>query len=84
MSSITIKFLAEQLQLSTATISKALCDSHEISEATKNRVQALAKELNYVPNVYAGSLRRNKSKTIAVLIPELFFAGLKWYRRSRA
>jgi LacI family transcriptional regulator len=71
MSSITIKFLAEQLQLSTATISKALCDSHEISEATKNRVQALAKELNYVPNVYAGSLRRNKSKTIAVLIPEV-------------
>jgi LacI family transcriptional regulator len=71
MSSITIKFLAEQLHLSTATISKALCDSHEISEATKNRVQALAKELNYVPNVYAGSLRRNKSKTIAVLIPEV-------------
>ncbi|EHQ25840.1 LacI family DNA-binding transcriptional regulator [Mucilaginibacter paludis] len=71
MSSVTIKQLAEQLQLSTATISKALCDSHEISEGTKKRVLALAKELNYVPNAYAGSLRHNKSKTIAVLIPEI-------------
>jgi len=71
MSSVTIKQLAERLQLSTATISKALGDSHEISEGTKKRVQALAKELNYIPNAYAGSLRHNKSKTIAVLIPEV-------------
>lgn len=71
MSSVTIKQLAERLQLSTATISKALGDSHEISEATKSRVLALAKELNYIPNAYAGSLRHNKSKTIAVLIPEV-------------
>lgn len=71
MSNVTIKLLAERLNLSTATISKALCDSHEISTSTKERVLALAKELNYVPNPYAGSLRRNKSKTIAVLIPEV-------------
>lgn len=71
MSAITIKLLAERLQLSTATISKALGDSHEISAGTKARVLALAKELNYVPNAYAGSLRGNKSKTIAVLIPEV-------------
>ncbi|WP_207423193.1 LacI family DNA-binding transcriptional regulator [Desertivirga brevis] len=71
MSNVTIKLLAERLNLSTATISKALCDSHEISVATKERVLALAKELDYVPNPYAGSLRRNKSKTIAVLIPEV-------------
>ncbi|WP_207535925.1 LacI family DNA-binding transcriptional regulator [Desertivirga arenae] len=71
MSNVTIKLLAERLNLSTATISKALCDSHEISIATKERVLALAKELDYVPNPYAGSLRRNKSKTIAVLIPEV-------------
>ena len=71
MSEVTIKQLAERLQLSTATISKALGDSHEISDATKKRVLALARELNYVPNAYAGSLRRNKSKTIAVVIPEV-------------
>ena len=71
MSNVTIKLLAERLNLSTATISKALCDSHEISTTTKERVLSLAKELDYVPNPYAGSLRRNKSKTIAVLIPEV-------------
>ncbi|OCX52277.1 LacI family transcriptional regulator [Mucilaginibacter sp. PPCGB 2223] len=71
MSSVTIKQLAEQLQLSTATISKALGDSYEISESTKKRVLALAKELNYIPNAYAGSLRHNKSKTIGVLVPEV-------------
>ncbi|QKJ30595.1 LacI family DNA-binding transcriptional regulator [Mucilaginibacter mali] len=71
MSGITIKLLAEKLNLSTATISKALGDSHEISDATKQRVLNLARELNYVPNAYAGSLRRNVSKTIAVLVPEV-------------
>ncbi|WP_295771300.1 LacI family DNA-binding transcriptional regulator [uncultured Mucilaginibacter sp.] len=71
METVTIKLLAERLKLSTATISKALGDSHEISEVTKKRVFDLAKELNYVPNAYASSLRKNKSKTIAVLIPEV-------------
>lgn len=71
MSNVTIKLLAERLQLSTATISKALGDSHEISEGTKQRVLELAKKLNYIPNAYAGSLRHSKSKTIAVLIPEV-------------
>jgi LacI family transcriptional regulator len=71
MRNVTIKLLAQELGLSTATISKALCDSHEISEPTKRKVLELAHELNYVPNAYASSLRGQKSKTIAVLIPEV-------------
>lgn len=71
MGSITIKILAKQLNLSTAAVSKALRDSHEISVVTKRRVQALAAALNYVPHPYAGSLREKKSKTIAVVIPEV-------------
>lgn len=77
MENITIRILAHQLQLSAATVSKALTDSHEISEGTKKRVRALAAELNYIPNPYASSLRRKKSKTIAVILPEVadsFFA----------
>lgn len=77
MENITIRILARQLQLSAATVSKALTDSHEISEATKKRVRALAAELNYIPNPYASSLRRKNSKTIAVVLPEVadsFFA----------
>ena len=71
MGSITIKMLAEQLNLSTAAVSKALKDSHEISSVTKQRVLELASQLNYVPHPYAGSLRERKSKTIAVVIPEV-------------
>lgn len=77
MENVTIRILAEKLQLSTATISKALNNSHEISEETRKRVQDLARELNYVPNPYASSLRKKASKTIAVVIPEIadsFFA----------
>jgi LacI family transcriptional regulator len=71
MSNITIRMLAKELNLSVATISKALSDSHEISADTKKRVYAKAKEMNYVPNLYASSLRSRKSKTIAVVLPEV-------------
>ena len=71
MDNITLKMLAKELNLSTAAISKALRDSHEISTHTKQRVQELASRLNYIPNAYAGSLRRRKSKTIAVVLPEV-------------
>jgi len=71
MSSTTLKILAKELHLSVATVSKALRDSHEISNDTKEKVFALAKKLNYVPNPYASSLRKRISKTIAVVIPEV-------------
>lgn len=71
MGNITIKMLAKELNLSTAAVSKALKDSHEISESTKQRVLELAAALNYVPHPYAGSLREKKSNTIAVVIPEV-------------
>ena len=68
---INIKALAAELHLSVATISKAFKDSHEISKATKERVLAMAGELNYTPNPYASSLRKKKSSTIAVILPEV-------------
>ncbi|HVM89362.1 MAG TPA: LacI family DNA-binding transcriptional regulator [Puia sp.] len=71
MSKTNIRALAMQLGLSQGTVSKALKDSYEISAATKKRVMAAAKKLNYVPNAYASSLRKKKSKTIAVVLPEV-------------
>ena len=67
MSNVTIKTLAKELKVSVATVSKAFKDSHEISAATKQRVMALAGKLNYVPNPYAGSLRKRQSKTMAIV-----------------
>lgn len=69
--SVKIKDLAKQLNLSVATISKALKDSYEISPETKQKVLELAKKLNYTPNPYASSLRKRSSKTIAVVLPEV-------------
>lgn len=69
--------LAKSLNLSISTVSRALRDSYEISYKTKIRVKEMANKLNYYPNPYASSLRKRKSRTIAVIIPEItnnFFA----------
>ena len=71
MESVDLKKLAQILNLSISTVSKALRDSYDISKETKERVIALANELNYQPNPHASSLRKLKSKTIAVIIPEI-------------
>lgn len=68
---MNLKQLAKELNISISTVSKALRDSHEISMATKSIVLAKAKELNYQVNPFASSLRKQKSKTIAVVIPEI-------------
>jgi LacI family transcriptional regulator len=71
MERVNIKKLAQILNVSTSTISKALKDSHEIGAETKKRVKELADKLNYKPNASASSLRRNSSKTIGVIIPSI-------------
>lgn len=71
MESVNIKKLAQLLNLSIATVSKALRDSYDISQETKDKVMALAKELNYQPNPHASFLRKQNSRTIAVIIPEI-------------
>ncbi|MEO8823646.1 MAG: LacI family DNA-binding transcriptional regulator [Ginsengibacter sp.] len=63
--------LAKVLKVSVATVSKALNNSHEISETTKEKVLEAASRLHYTINPYASSLRNKKSKTIAVILPEV-------------
>lgn len=71
MDNVNIKKLAQALHLSTSTVSRAFRDNSDISAATKERILAMAKQLNYQPNHYASNLREQKSKTIAVIVPEL-------------
>lgn len=68
---VNMKTLAKVLNVSIATISKALRDSHDIGDETKQRVIETAKLLHYVPNPYASSLRKRSSNTIAIIIPEI-------------
>jgi LacI family transcriptional regulator len=71
MGNVNIKILAQELGLSIATVSRALRDSYEISAETKQKVLDMAKKLNYEPNPSASNLRSHKSKTIAVIVPEV-------------
>jgi len=71
MDKMDIKKLAKDLNLSTSTVSRAFRGNSDINLQTKERILAKAKELNYQPNLYASNLREKKSKTIAVIVPEL-------------
>lgn len=71
MRNINIKELAKALNLSTSTVSRAFRDNSDISKETKDKILTAAKELNYQPNHYASNLREQRSKTIAVIVPEL-------------
>lgn len=66
----TLKDIANALNLSVPTVSKALKDYPDVSQKTKILVKDLAKTLNYQPNAFAVSLRKSESKTIGVIIPE--------------
>ena len=90
MTQITIVDLAEKLGLSKSTVSRAFRDSSDISSKTKERILAKAEELGFSPNLYASSLRGNRSQTIAIIIPEFgnkFFSqaikGIELVTRSR-
>ena len=69
--SITIKELSKMLDVSISTVSKALNDSHEISPATKQRIQEAAKLYNYKPNRIAVNLKSGRTNTIGVIIPSM-------------
>lgn len=69
---VTLKQLAKELGVSVSTVSKALNDSFDIGQETKKRVLALAKEYNYTPNNVAVNLRSKSTKTIGVIIPNIF------------
>ena len=68
---VTLKQIARELDVSISTVSKALRNSPEISEDTKQKVQAFAKLYNYKPNNIALSLKNRKTNTIGIIIPEI-------------
>ena len=79
MRPITLKQIAEQLNISVSTVSKALKDYPDIGEETKAQVKELAKKLNYKPNALAINLRTSESKTVGLIIPEIvhhFFSNV--------
>ena len=67
----SLKDLAVELGVSIATVSRALRNSPEIGREMQQRVKELAKKMNYRPNPFAQSLRKEAPKIIGVVVPNL-------------
>ena len=68
---ITIKDIAKALNVSTATVSKAMHDYPDIGNKTKKRVKEYAEKIGYEPNIHASFLRTKKTKLIGIVVPNL-------------
>lgn len=79
---MTLKELAEALNISTTTVSRVLTGQekkYRISEKTADKVRAIAKAHQFAPNQIARNLRLQKTNTIGLIIPDIsnpFFANL--------
>lgn len=79
---MTIKELAQELEMSTTTVSRVLTGQekkYRISEKTAQRVREVASQLDFAPNQIARNLRLQKTNTIGLIIPDIsnpFFANL--------
>ena len=65
---VTIYDLAQELNVSPSTVSRALNDHASIGKNTKKLVKSLAKKRGYRPNAFASSLRTNRTNTFGVMV----------------
>ena len=68
----TIYDIAQQIGISTATVSRVLSNSkYPVKEQTRNKILEVAKRLNYEPNIIGRMLKKNESMDIGVIIPTI-------------
>lgn len=78
-SQVTIRDVAKLAGVSVASAGRALGNYGKISDETKAKVLSAAEELNYIPNKLAQGMRSHKTKTIAVVVPDIqnnFFGAI--------
>jgi LacI family transcriptional regulator len=90
---VTLKAVAQHLGLTPGTVSAVLNEApsaRSIPEATKNRIHAAAKELNYHPNFFARTLRKKRTSTIGIIVEEIgdsyssaIISGIEAYLRQK-
>jgi LacI family transcriptional regulator len=69
---VTIREVARAAGVSVATASRAMNGLTNVTRATREKIEAAAAELDYVPHSGARSLTRQKTDTIGVILPDLF------------
>lgn len=76
---VTISEIAEKLNITASTVSRALNNNPRISQETITKVREMAKMLDYEPNYLAAALRSGKSKIIGIIVPTInrnFFSSV--------
>ncbi|HUZ61791.1 MAG TPA: LacI family DNA-binding transcriptional regulator [Hanamia sp.] len=68
---ITIYDIASKLNISIATVSRALKDDPVVNKKTRKKVFQAAEEMSYRSNHFARNLRNQKTETIGVIVPKL-------------
>ncbi|MCL4377704.1 MAG: LacI family transcriptional regulator [Actinobacteria bacterium] len=77
---VNIRDIAKKAQVSVATVSHVINKTRHVSDELIDRVVKAMMELDYQPNLLAGSLRRKKSSTIGLIIPDssnMLFSGVE-------
>ena len=69
MSSVTIKDIAKELNISVSTVSRALRDTYDVSNSTRSKVLDAAAQLRYKPNYNAIGLAKGSTHNIGVILP---------------
>lgn len=71
MTKFTIKDIARESGVSTATVSRVINNSGYVSDKVKKQVLDMIKQMNYQPNDIARSLKQDKSRSIGMVIPDM-------------
>ncbi|HEW92150.1 MAG TPA: LacI family transcriptional regulator [Thermotogaceae bacterium] len=81
---VTIRDIAKILGISPSTVSRAMSGKPGVNKDLRNRILTLAKELGYIPNIAAKSLKTSKTQTIGLLVSDIrnpffqyFMSGLE-------
>jgi LacI family transcriptional regulator len=69
---VTLKDVAREAQVSTATVSRVINGHGRVAESTRQRILGVAERLRYVPDSAARSLSTGLTHTIGVLLPDLY------------
>lgn len=70
-SKVTVTDIAKRVNMTTVTVSRALNKPEKVKKETLERILAVAKELNYVPNAFARNLKNRESRLIGVITASL-------------
>lgn len=72
MFKVTQRVIAEKAGVSANTVSRALNNKPDVKSKTKEKVLKIANKLSYTPNLLAKSLKSGKTKTIGVIVSNLY------------